>query len=204
MQILKSYRSKDELYPYLKVTINEDEFTLSLQCTHTRPAGMTVSRPWCFHSHCAHIKQLDRICCPQLIHGGAFNTSLSIDQPYNHWFLLSQPHKDALTPGSPPILMQSYTKNYNALVYNINQARQSFSQQGFVPNCSMTASLIATDDVYTPPVSPKHFPLRQVLCYSYNYLLIIRQRSGYDQRRCYAPATHRKNHHITPQLLPKL
>ncbi len=48
----------------------------------------------------------------------------------------------------PQKIKQNYTKNYNALVYNINQARQSFSQQGFMPNCSMTDCLIATDDVY--------------------------------------------------------
>jgi hypothetical protein len=48
----------------------------------------------------------------------------------------------------PQEIKQSYTKNYDALVYNINQARQSFSQQGFVPNCLMTPCLIATNDVY--------------------------------------------------------
>ncbi len=37
--ILKSYRSKNKIYPYLKVTINEDDLTLRLQCTHTHPAG---------------------------------------------------------------------------------------------------------------------------------------------------------------------
>jgi hypothetical protein len=36
----------------------------------------------------------------------------------------------------PPGNKQSYPKNYDTLVYNINQARQSFSQQGFVPNCT--------------------------------------------------------------------
>ena len=51
----------------------------------------------------------------------------------------------------PQKIKQSYTKNYDALVYNVNQARQSISQQGFVPNRSMTASLIATDDVYVGP-----------------------------------------------------
>jgi hypothetical protein len=36
-----------------------------------------------------------------------------------HWYLVPQEIK------------QCYTKNYNALVYNINQAMQSFSQWGF-------------------------------------------------------------------------
>jgi hypothetical protein len=36
-----------------------------------------------------------------------------------HWHLVPQKIK------------QNYTKNYNALVYNINQKKQSFSQQGF-------------------------------------------------------------------------
>jgi hypothetical protein len=48
----------------------------------------------------------------------------------------------------PQKIKQSYTKNYDTLVYNINQARQSFSRRGFVPNRLMTACLIATDDVY--------------------------------------------------------
>ncbi len=51
-------------------------------------------------------------------------------------------------PVVPQEIKQSYTKNYNALVYTIKQARQSFSQQGFMPNRLMTACLIATDDVY--------------------------------------------------------
>ncbi len=37
--ILKSYCSKDEIYPYFKVAINEDDLTLRLQCTHAHPAG---------------------------------------------------------------------------------------------------------------------------------------------------------------------
>ncbi len=37
--ILKSNRSKEKIYPYLKVTINEDDLTLRLQCTHMHPAG---------------------------------------------------------------------------------------------------------------------------------------------------------------------
>ncbi len=65
----------------------------------------------------------------------------------NHQLLFSQPHEDALTLG-PPEKKQSYTKNYDALVSNINQARQSFSQWGFMPNRSMMACLIATDNVY--------------------------------------------------------
>jgi hypothetical protein len=65
----------------------------------------------------------------------------------HHQFLFSQPQEDALTPG-PPENKASYTKNYDALVYNINQARQYFSQQGYLPNRLMTACVIATDDVY--------------------------------------------------------
>jgi hypothetical protein len=45
----------------------------------------------------------------------------------DHQVLFSQHHEDALTPG-PPGNKLSYTKNYNALVYNINQAKQFFSQ----------------------------------------------------------------------------
>jgi hypothetical protein len=42
----------------------------------------------------------------------------------------------------PQEIKESYSKNYNALVYNINQARQPFSQQGFFPYCLMMACLM--------------------------------------------------------------
>ena len=54
---------------------------------------------------------------------GAHSTLLKVLLCHSdHWLLFSQPHKDALTPG-PPENKASYTKNYDALVYNINQAR---------------------------------------------------------------------------------
>ncbi len=66
----------------------------------------------------------------------------------NHRFFFSQPHKDALTP-SPPANKAKlhHIYSYNALIYNIKQAGQFFSQQVFLQNCSMTACVIATDDV---------------------------------------------------------
>jgi hypothetical protein len=146
-----------ELYPYLKVTINEDDLTLRLQCMHTHPVGLIVSRPWFSHSHCAHIKTtgshmlsiVDTWGCIQHFFKSCIAIltigSCSVSLTRMHWHLVP-----------PQKIMQSYTKNY----HNINHARQSFSQQGFVPNCLMTAYLIATDDVYTPPVSPKRFPLK--------------------------------------------
>ncbi len=106
------------------------------------------SWPWFSHSHCAHIitpgSQMFSIVdiwgriqhffksCLAIVTIGFCSVGLT----RMHW--LPAPQK----------IKQSYTKNYNTLVYNINQARQSFSQQGFVPNCSMRACLIATDDVY--------------------------------------------------------
>ncbi len=70
----------------------------------------------------------------------------------------------------PQKIKQSYTKNYNALVYNINQAKQSFSQWGFMTNCLMTACLIATDDVYVHrQYQQSIFPLNRF----YASLLII-------------------------------
>ena len=136
-----------ELYPYLKVTINEDDFTLRLQCRHTRPAGVTVSRlvlsqPLCTHqttgSHMlstvdtwGRIQHFFKVLISHITIG-----SCSVSLTRMNWHPVTQKIK------------QSYTKNYNTLVYNINQARQSFSQWGFVPNCLMTACLIATDDVY--------------------------------------------------------
>ncbi len=155
-----------KLYPYLKVTINEDDLTLRLQCTHTHPAGLIVSKPWVSHSgpwfshsHCAHIittashmlSIVDTWGCIQHF----FKSCLAIVTMGFCSVSLTRMHWHPV----PQKVKQSYTKNYNTLVYNINQARQSFSQWFFFPNCSMTACLIATDDVYTPPVSPKHFPL---------------------------------------------
>ncbi len=66
----------------------------------------------------------------------------------------------------PQEIKQSYTKNYDALVYNINQGRQFFFP--------MRLFVKLLDDglcdshrwrIYTPPVSTKHFPLKiGVLC----------------------------------------
>ncbi len=156
-----------ELYPYLKVTMNEDDLTLRLQCTHTHPVGLIVSklwvyhgRPWFSHSHCAHIKTTGSQRLSMVNIWGRiqhfFKSCLaivtisfcSVSLMRMHWHPVLQKIK------------QKLHENYNTLVYNINQARQSFSQWGFVPNCLMMACLIATDDVYTPPVSPKHFPLK--------------------------------------------
>ncbi len=118
------------------------------------PCGMVVGKPWVTHSwpwfshsHCAHIittgshmlsivDTWGRIqhffkFCLAIVTIGFCSVSLM----RMHWHLVPQKIK------------QSYTKNYHTLVYNINQARQSFSQHGFVPTCSMTACLIATDDV---------------------------------------------------------
>ncbi len=118
------------------------------------PCGLIVSklwvshsRPWFSYSHCAHIKTKwshilsivdtwGRIqhffkSCFTIVNIGFCSISLT----RMHWHQVLQKIK------------QSYTENNNALVYNINQARPSFSQRGFMPNCSMTAYLIATDDV---------------------------------------------------------
>ncbi len=119
------------------------------------PCGLIVSkpwvshsRPWFSHSHCAHIittgsQMLSTVdawgriqhffkSCFAMVTIGFCSVSLT----RMHWHLVPQKIK------------QSYTKNYDALVYNINQARQSCSQWGFVPNHSMTACLTATDVVY--------------------------------------------------------
>ncbi len=120
------------------------------------PCGLIVSKPWVshsllwfFHSHCAHIITTGSHMLPIVDRWGGiqhfFKSCLvaivtigfcSVSLTRMHWYPLPQKIK------------QSYTKNYNTLVYNINQARQSCSQQGFVPNCLMTACLIATNDVY--------------------------------------------------------
>ncbi len=121
-----------------------------------QPCGLIVSKlwvshswPWFSHSHCAHIittgsHMFSIVDTWGHIQHFFFKSCLaivtigfcSVGLTRMHWHPVPQKIK------------QSYTKNYDTLVYNINQARQSFSQQGFVPNCSMTACLIATDDVY--------------------------------------------------------
>ncbi len=119
------------------------------------PCGLIVSKPWVFyswpwfsHSHCAHIittgshmlsifeiwgciQHFFKSCLAIVTIGFC-----SVNLTRMHWHPVPQKIK------------QSYTTSYDTLVYNINQARQSFSQWGFMPICLMTACLIATDDVY--------------------------------------------------------
>ncbi len=132
--ILKSYRSKDENIPLSQSNYNDDDLTLRLQCTHTHPVGLIASKPWVSHSwpwfshsHCAHIittgshmlsivDTWGRIqyfikSCLAIVTIGFCSVSLT----RMHWHPVPQKIK------------QSYTKNYNTLVYNINQARQLFS-----------------------------------------------------------------------------
>jgi hypothetical protein len=116
--------------------------------------GLIVSKPWVScswqwfsHSHCAHIITKES-------HVLSIVDTWGRIQPFKSCFSivtigccsvsLTRMHRHPV----PQKIQQNYTKNYNALVYNINQARQSFSQQGFLPNCLITACLIATDDVY--------------------------------------------------------
>jgi hypothetical protein len=118
------------------------------------PCRLIVSKPWVSHSwlwfshsHFAHIittgshmlSIVDTWGCIQHF----FKSCLAIVTIGFYSVSLTRMHWHPV-----PQKKQSYTKNYNILVYNINQARQSFSQWGFVPNCLMTACLIATDDVY--------------------------------------------------------
>jgi hypothetical protein len=153
--ILKSYHSKDENIP-LSWSNYKWGWSYPLIAMHTyAPCGLIVSKPWVSHSlpwfshnHCAHI-----------ITTGSH--MLSIVDTWGHIQNFFKSCFGVLTIGFcsvsltrmhwhsvPQIIKQSYTKNYDALVYNINQVRQSFPQWGFMPNCSMAACLIATDDVY--------------------------------------------------------
>ncbi len=152
---LKSYHSKNENLPlsqsYYKWGWSYPQIAMHAYA----PCGLIVSkpwvshsRPWFSHSHCAHIittgshmlsivdtwgriQQFFKSCFA-IVTIGCCSVSLT----RMHWHPV------------PQKLKQSYTNNYNAVVYSINQARQSFSQQGFVPNCLMMAYLIATDDVH--------------------------------------------------------
>jgi hypothetical protein len=153
--ILKSHRSNNENIP-LSQSNYKWGWSYPQIAMHTcAPCGLMVSKlwfshsqPWFSHSHCAHIIT-KRSCmlsiadtwghikhflksCFAIVTIGCCSVSLM----RMHWHPVPQKIK------------QNYTKNYNALVYNINQARQSFSHWGFMSNCSMTACLIATNDVY--------------------------------------------------------
>ncbi len=152
--ILKSYCSKDE--PLSQSSYKWGWSYPQIAMHAYAPCRLIVSksrvshsRPWFSHSHCAHIitKELHMLsivdtwgriqhffksCFAIVTIGSCCSVSLT----RMHWHPIPQKIK------------QSYTKNYNALVYNINQTRQPFSQQGFMPNFLMTACLIATDEVY--------------------------------------------------------
>ncbi len=146
--ILKSYHSKDEYIPLSQSNYKWGWTYPQIEMHSYAPYGLIVSKPWFSHSHCAHIiikgshmlsivDTWGRIqhffkSCYAIGTIGCCSVSL----PRMHWHPVPQKIK------------QSYTKNYNALVYNINQAKQSFSQQGFMQNCSMMACLTAIDDVY--------------------------------------------------------
>ncbi len=122
--------------------------TLRVDCKQavrlSQPAVILSQQLCTYHNEGSHILSIvDTWGCIQHFFKSWFAIIVtigfcSVSLTRMHWHLVSQKIK------------QSYTKNYNALVCNINQARQSFSQWGFMPNCSMTACLIATDDVYVP------------------------------------------------------
>ncbi len=153
--ILKSYCSKDENIPLSQSNYKWGWSYPQIASMHMHPAGLIVSklwvshsRPWFSYSNCAHIitkgshmlSIVDTWGCIQHFFKSCFAIvtigCCSVSLTRMQWHPVPQKIK------------QSYTKNYNALVYNINQARQSFSQQCFMLNCSTTAYLIATDDVY--------------------------------------------------------
>ncbi len=153
--ILKSYCSKDETmtlsqsnykwgWSYPQIAMHAyTPYRLIL----SKPWG-SHSRPWFSHSHCAHIitkgsHMLSIVDTWRRIHH-FFKSCFAIVTISFCSASLTRMHWHPV----PQKIKQSYTKNYNALVYNINQVRQSFSQQGFMPNRLMTACLIATDDVY--------------------------------------------------------
>ncbi len=132
------------------------------------PCGLIVSKPWVSHSwpwfshsHCAHIITTGSHMLSIVDTWGYiqhfFKSCLaivtisfcSVSLTRMHWYPV------------PQKMRQSYTKNYDALVYYINQARQSFSQQGFVLNRSMLACLIANDVYIHHQCHQSIFPLNR-------------------------------------------
>ncbi len=146
IQILKSYCSRAENIPLSQSNYKWGWSYPQIAMHAYAPCGLIVSklwvshsRRWLSHSHRAHIitkgshmlSIVDKWghiqhffkSCFAIVTIGCCSVSIM----RMHWHLVPQKIK------------QSHTKNYNALVYNINQARQSFSQQGYMPNCLMTA-----------------------------------------------------------------
>ncbi len=122
--ILKSYCSKDENIPLSQSNYKWGWSYPQIAMHPYAPCKLIVSKPWVFysrpwfsHSHYAHIITK---------HGGAFKHFskfcfaivtigfCSVSLTRMHWHPVAQKIK------------QSYTENYDALVYNINQARQFF------------------------------------------------------------------------------
>ncbi len=167
--ILKSYCSKDENIPLSQSNYKWGWSYPQIAMHAYTPRRMIVSkpwvphsRPWFSHSHCAHI----------IATGSHMLSIVDTWGRIQHFFMscfaivtinfcsvsLTRMHWHPV----PQKIKQSYTKNYDALVYNINQARQSFSQWGFVPNRLMTTCLIATDDVYVHHQCQQNiFPLKR-------------------------------------------
>ncbi len=179
IHVLKSYCSKDGNIP-LSQSNYEWGWTCPQISMHAyAPYGLIVSKPWWVshsqpwfsHSHCAHfitkgshmlsiVDTWGRIqhffkSCFAIVTIGCCSVSLT----RMHWHLVPQKIK------------QSYTENYDALDTTSTRWGNLFSNEGFVPNCTMTACLIATDDVYVGyrtdkfmlPVTPLTVPVRVFL-----------------------------------------
>ncbi len=160
------------MYPELnKVTINEDNLMLRLQCMPTHPMGcsyasMSLSQPLCTYcnkgSHMLSI--VDTWGCMQHLFKSCFaivtTGFCSVSPMRMHWHLVSQEIK------------QSYARTMMQW-YTTSNRQGIFSQWGFFPYCLMMACLIATDDVYEHHKCQQSiFPLRKRF---YASLIIILQ-----------------------------
>ena len=134
--ILKAYCSKDENIP-LSQSNYKWGWSYPQIVTHAYAAcGLIVSkpwvshcRPWFSHSHCAHIITTGSHMLSIVDTWGRiqhfFKSCLAIVTISFSSVSLTRMHWHPV----PQKMKQRYTKNYNALVYNINQARHLFPNE---------------------------------------------------------------------------
>ncbi len=166
--ILKSYCSKDGNKPLSWSNYKWGWSYPQIAMHAYAPCELIVSKlwvshsqPWFSHSHCAHITTTGSHMLSIVHTWGRIQHFLkscfaivtigfcSVSLMRIHWHLIPQKIK------------QSYTKNYNALVYNINQVGQSFSPTRVYAKL-LDVSLFDSHwwCICTPPVSTKNFPLK--------------------------------------------
>ncbi len=156
--ILKSYHSKDENIPLSQSNYKWGWSYPQIAMHAYAPCGLIVSKLWVSHSqprfsrsHCAHIITK---------HGGAFNTSSSLALPKWQSVFIQSASQGCIDTRSPRKLSKVTLRT--TMHWYTTSTRQSI----FFPTrfCAKPLNDGLFDShrwcIYTPPVSPKHFPLK--------------------------------------------